>query len=507
MVREIILSLKKCVILSFFLLFQYYSSFCQIKTAYISGKIEAPETDSVTIQIWRELQDFISESQSTNLINKVYSVPLVNGKFKIKIDSVEVPRYLSMGNSWRINGYLKEILRFYIIEPEDSIFIDISKDNVSFAGRGHEKFKCLYEMNIKKGEIEKRYLNSNHDGGDTIRNLPKELIVPAAFKREYNKIDSIYTAQKNVLEKYESVLTPTIYQVIKTNILGDAKYKKYQMYPLLLSDPTYQELKVNFAKKNWPSIIVDNIPDSIIIRSYNYLQFLVYKTYMDGKILHNKYKTMREVYPDLLSDFTGRLRDNAIAYYCLNFGYRFQNADSLLQESVKIISDPYIKSVLNKLYSNRTKGVPAFDFSLLNEKNEYIKLKDFRGKVVFMDFWFAGCTGCRQYFNTHLSKVEKLYKNDTNVVFISVSIDNNLMKWKTALASEAYTSQSAINLYTNGEGVNHQIIKHYNIMSYPSPILIDRNGRIFSKSIEDLRSGGNPTRLIETIEKAKRMVN
>jgi cytochrome c biogenesis protein CcmG, thiol:disulfide interchange protein DsbE len=49
----------------------------------------------------------------------------------------------------------------------------------------------------------------------------------------------------------------------------------------------------------------------------------------------------------------------------------------------------------------------APDFTLLNAGGEKVSLKDFRGKVVFLNFWATWCESCRD----EMPSMERLYKD------------------------------------------------------------------------------------------------
>ncbi|WP_171972574.1 TlpA family protein disulfide reductase [Mucilaginibacter polytrichastri] len=135
-------------------------------------------------------------------------------------------------------------------------------------------------------------------------------------------------------------------------------------------------------------------------------------------------------------------------------------------------------------------GKPAFDFSLTNSAGKKVKLSDFKGKVVFVDFWYTGCENCVGYYQDVLSKIEEKFRGDSNYVFISISIDKDADFWKHSIKKGIYTSSSAINLYTNGGGVLNDVIKFYQVYGYPRPIIIDKHQKIFKmdKSLRDEKS-------------------
>ena len=63
---------------------------------------------------------------------------------------------------------------------------------------------------------------------------------------------------------------------------------------------------------------------------------------------------------------------------------------------------------------------PTPDFSLVTPEGKKISLKDFRGKVVFLNFWASWCIPCRE----EMPAMERLYQEfkDKNFVVLAVSV-------------------------------------------------------------------------------------
>lgn len=143
----------------------------------------------------------------------------------------------------------------------------------------------------------------------------------------------------------------------------------------------------------------------------------------------------------------------------------------------------YIKSIKSKMLlaelSRTTVGQIAFNFKLPDCNGNYIKLSDFKGKVVFIDFWYTGCENCRGYYEAVLSKVEEEYKSRPDIVFITISIDKNKDFWIKSIQNNHYTSTTAINLRTNGNGMDDDAIRFYDVQTFPRPLIVDKNQKIF----------------------------
>lgn len=130
------------------------------------------------------------------------------------------------------------------------------------------------------------------------------------------------------------------------------------------------------------------------------------------------------------------------------------------------------------------------DLPLKDEFGNEMRLRDLKGKIVFLDFWFTGCAGCIMFYDMVLKDIKERYHKQ--VAFVSVSIDEQDNRWKTSLASNKYTDSLAINLYTGGMGESHPIIDALEIKSYPALMILDSTGNIFNRNKKmELRSVDN----------------
>ncbi|RMG65896.1 MAG: TlpA family protein disulfide reductase [Calditrichaeota bacterium] len=75
----------------------------------------------------------------------------------------------------------------------------------------------------------------------------------------------------------------------------------------------------------------------------------------------------------------------------------------------------------DQLQSNQAQLAP--DFALKNANGETIRLSDFRGKLVLVDFWATWCGPCRMEIPGFV-KLYNQYK-DKGLVIIGVSLDQN----------------------------------------------------------------------------------
>lgn len=123
-------------------------------------------------------------------------------------------------------------------------------------------------------------------------------------------------------------------------------------------------------------------------------------------------------------------------------------------------------------------GKQLMDFSLSNTKKELISTKDFKGKVLLIDFWASWCAPCRKQ-NPDLLKVYKEFKNN-DFEILGVSIDKDLDKWMSAVKKDGLIWENVIDT----RGQESEILAKYGATnSVPQNFLIDKNGLIIAKNI------------------------
>lgn len=134
------------------------------------------------------------------------------------------------------------------------------------------------------------------------------------------------------------------------------------------------------------------------------------------------------------------------------------------------------------------------DFSQNDVNNRPVKLSDFRGKYVLLDFWASWCGPCRQE-NPNVVKAYKTYK-DKNFTVLGVSLDQPGKKqdWLQAIEKDGLTWTQLSDL----QGWKNAASTLYGVRGIPANFLIDPQGKIVGK---DLRGAALEKKLGELLGK------
>jgi peroxiredoxin len=124
-------------------------------------------------------------------------------------------------------------------------------------------------------------------------------------------------------------------------------------------------------------------------------------------------------------------------------------------------------------------GNEAPDFTQNDTIDNPVKLSDFRGKYVLIDFWASWCGPCRQE-NPNLVKAYSEYK-DKGFEILGISLDRADAKqaWINAIKKDGLTWTQVSDL----KYWNNEVAVQYGIRAVPQNYLIDPKGIIVAKNL------------------------
>ena len=130
--------------------------------------------------------------------------------------------------------------------------------------------------------------------------------------------------------------------------------------------------------------------------------------------------------------------------------------------------------------SSETKATQAYDFTAMDKDGKTIKLSDFKGKKVYINMWASWCGPCMREI-PELEKVYQKYKNNKDIVFLSMTSPNDAEfknqspqdKSKDVILKKAKELGATYPVLFD---VNDRFIINYAIRSFPTHILINSDG-------------------------------
>lgn len=347
-----------------------------------------------------------------------------------------------------------------------------------FDGLTQQKF--YYSINTKiynTALLNKLYINYEIDGikytdsiivVKSISSYKKQLAQPVAATISTNnlKIEPITLLLANNNVQIE--ITDTII------VLNKSKLQKDFMY-LTANDrirpnyfPLYGELyaKNDTIGLNKLSVIFDSLKKDDIYKAKKY--FKKNTTSLLSLFVFNRYTTFFGEYAKVEKD------------YALLPNWAKKSPDGL--------------SILAKIKGAKSANIntKAKDFTQNSIEEKPIRLADYQGKYVLLDFWASWCAPCRKE-HPNLINIYNTFK-EKEFTIISVSLDDNIEDWRNAIKNDQITWIQISDL----KGQQNKVAILYGVQSVPANFLIDPNGIIIAKN---LSSGDLLSKLKELLEK------
>jgi peroxiredoxin len=116
---------------------------------------------------------------------------------------------------------------------------------------------------------------------------------------------------------------------------------------------------------------------------------------------------------------------------------------------------------------------PPVDFNLLDLTGKRVILSDFKGKIVFLNFWATWCSPCRE----EMPSMQKLFTRfkDKDFAMLAVSLKEPASAVQKFFKDYSLTFTALL----DSEG---ELMTSYGVRAIPATYIIDRDGTIIGKA-------------------------
>ncbi len=167
-----------------------------------------------------------------------------------------------------------------------------------------------------------------------------------------------------------------------------------------------------------------------------------------------------------------RAEDALLNRYVTSFNYA-ENYEAGLKELTDLtqrfgLSDMYLADF--KVRKSSIAGTPFPDVKLYDLNGAAVDFSKYRGKYVYVDMWASWCVPCIKEI-PYLKALEKELQN-TEVQFLSISIDSNEAAWKKKVASLSLEGELLISK-------DNKLGEALNVRGIPFFLIYDKEGRLY----------------------------
>lgn len=274
------------------------------------------------------------------------------------------------------------------------------------------------------------------------------------------------TVQPNIIfyvDPGKTTISMNVDSLQNLTIKGGQNHADYEEYKIMM---------LNFSLKQQE-----------IISQYNAARSSNDMTTMQAK--QAEFEQLSQGVKDGLKNFVKTHPKSAVSGFIIYSEYANPNFSMKeVEEVVGLLDKSVLDTKFGKLAQERlntmrgtTIGYTATNFTQNTPEGKPIKLSDYKGKVVLVDFWASWCGPCRAE-NPNVVAAYQKYKGKGFTV-LGVSFDQNKERWLEAIQKDQLTWDHVSDL----KGWGNEVGRIYNITSIPQNLLIDKDGKILDKNL------------------------
>lgn len=299
---------------------------------------------------------------------------------------------------------------------------------------------------------------------NTYKDLDSTIIVKNKFTfkgRINNPIQvQVYVNDANILFWLEN-------KKIRINATKEELIKNGNNYSNYITGSETQKIALNYEK---------------MIKPFYDRRIKAYKKFNKKLITADEFEKYKDSFFNISTEF---LFENPNNYFSLSkiLNYRSEIKKEKLEEyfnklTTELKNSSYGKLLDNYIYIKPPKiGDHFIDIIGKNLKGEEVKLSDFKGKIILLDFWAGWCPPCVKQMKEEFPPLIDKYK-DKNFQIVSYSFDVNRKMWKNASDKLEISWPDFSNLTKMN---NDPVTLQYALSTIPTSFIINKEGKILKR--------------------------
>lgn len=122
--------------------------------------------------------------------------------------------------------------------------------------------------------------------------------------------------------------------------------------------------------------------------------------------------------------------------------------------------------------SSQSDKVMAPDFALKDMDGKTVKLSDYKGKVVILNFWAVWCKYCKIEM-PDLNELDKELSQENNAVILAIDVEEPYDTVKNYLTSNGFD----LKVLLDNDG---SVSRSYGVSGYPTTFIINKDGSVYT---------------------------
>lgn len=122
-----------------------------------------------------------------------------------------------------------------------------------------------------------------------------------------------------------------------------------------------------------------------------------------------------------------------------------------------------------------TDKITAPDFELKDLNGKTVKLSDYRGKIVILNFWTTWCQYCKQEM-PDLNELSSELKKEDEAVLLAVDVQESADTVRKYLKSSKFSLRVVLD--EDGE-----VMQQYSVSGFPTTFVINKDGSVYTYNV------------------------